>query len=234
MESSKKTLGEFSESCWRVNHGAEPMPGGRAARGAAGAGAGTAGTAAGAEGEGAESEGGEDDDDSCVAVGAAPLQLKCPFTTDWLEDPVRSRTCGHRFSRAPVTAYLLGRQGANPAFAAATAAGRVDPSMAAPCQQAGCRQMISLAVLMDDPAAARDVAKARAEERRQEAAGDAAIASAAAAAAARKRRRGTVKHEAGADDGAVNDLTQQEEEPGAAAAAAAPSPQRRGSKRTAH
>lgn len=238
LESSlKKSLDEFDQVCWRVNHAAEPLPGrgGRAAGGAA--------AAAAAAGGG----GGEDDEVVTVDSGAlTAADLIDPFTKGPLEDPLRARQCGHRFSRLSITQFLerrfrwSGLPGA--------VAGPLDPAFEATCQAAGCRKMLCLNSLIPDAAAARAVARMQADERRQaraaaaagggdaaQAASDARVAAAAAQAAAKrardaaKRKRGTIKQEPGGsgaqeegdedDDAAVNDLTQLDEEEAPAAKA---------------
>jgi hypothetical protein len=232
--SLKKSLDEFDEVCWRVNHASEPLPSRRGSGG--GAAAAAAGSAAAAGGVAA----GGDGDDDVVTVGSGELtavDLLDPFTKTALVDPVRARQCGHRFSRDSVTQFLLRRFRASGAPGAAS--GALDPAFEAPCQAAGCSKRISLETLLPDTNAVRALARIAAEEKRRvreladsaggaaaaaTAASDARVAVAAQAAAKRareaaKRKRGTVKQEEaggeGDDDedeamaGAVNDLTQQ-------------------------
>jgi hypothetical protein len=231
--SLKKSLDEFDEVCWRVNHASEPLPSRRGSGG--GAAAAAAGSAAAAGGVAAAGDG----DDDVVTVGSGELtavDLLDPFTKTALVDPVRARQCGHRFSRDSVTQFLLRRFRASGAPGAAS--GALDPAFEAPCQAAGCSKRISLDTLLPDTNAVRALARIAAEEKRRArdladsaggaaaaaaAASDARVAAAAQAAAKRareaaKRKRGTVKQEAaGAEDdedeammaGAVNDLTQQ-------------------------
>lgn len=205
-QSVKKSLSEFDETCWRVNHAAEPLPGADAG----------------------------DDDIVALSSGGGVLTLTDPFTKTLLEDPVRARQCGHRFSRQSITQFLQRKFAASRAAAASGALAVLDPAFAAPCQVAGCSKQVSLDSLVPDAAAARAIARMQAEERRQQreleaagadaaAANDARVEAAAAAAAKRaresaKRKRGTVKQEPEEQEGgpAVNDLTQQQEDAAAA------------------
>lgn len=185
---------------------------------------------------------GEDrgDSDDVQAVSAnSSIGLKDPFTSDWLEQPVRAPECGHRYSRAALEASL------QQAHKSAELRRRVPESdivfsadFRMACQWPGCKKQISLASMVADPEAVRLVARAKMDEQRNQlsagGAGSSSAAAAAAAASGARRKRGTVKEEKGA--GGSFDLTQQDEmddEPGAAApaaahaAAAASSPARR-------
>lgn len=170
---------------------------------------------------------GEDADVQALSSNTAQL-LKDPFTQDWLFEPVRSLDCGHRYSKAEVSNFLKQKH-----LAFERSQRRPDDEFVFSqdfrfsCQWAGCRHKISMASLVPDPEAVREVARAKAkiEQQKNQAAGGAGSSAAAAAApAGARRKRGTVKEEKGTAEAAGTsfDFTQQDEMEDEAAGAAAP------------
>ncbi|KAF9132173.1 hypothetical protein BGW39_000680 [Mortierella sp. 14UC] len=85
----------------------------------------------------------EDDDDMEIVVtgdGNNVQSLKCPLTTDFLEDPVTSAMCKHSFSKDAIRALILAR-----------------PRTLCPVH--GCNRAITLEMLQPNKALARKVAR---------------------------------------------------------------------------
>ncbi|KAF9586002.1 hypothetical protein BGW38_010535 [Lunasporangiospora selenospora] len=81
---------EFRTKVWEVHHPKEPLP-----------------TTSGTMVDGA---GDEDEDDEMEVVDVAQVvSLKCPITTNYLEDPVTSSLCKHNFSKQAIIAMISSR-----------------------------------------------------------------------------------------------------------------------------
>ncbi|KAF9935372.1 hypothetical protein FBU30_003162 [Linnemannia zychae] len=89
-------------------------------------------------------DGDEDDDDMEIMVtgdGNSVQSLKCPLTTNFLEDPVTSAMCKHSFSSAAIRALIQAR-----------------PHHSV-CPVHGCNRPITLEMLQPNKALARKVAR---------------------------------------------------------------------------
>ncbi|KAF9912387.1 hypothetical protein EC991_011079 [Linnemannia zychae] len=116
-------LQTFRTKVWEVHHSSSGLP------------ASTYGGRAGGEDE--------DDDDMEIVVtgdGNNVQSLKCPLTTDFLEDPVTSAMCKHSFSSAAIRAMIQARPRAL-------------------CPVHGCNRAITLEMLQPNKALARKVAR---------------------------------------------------------------------------
>ncbi|KAG0196863.1 Ubiquitin-conjugating enzyme E2 2, partial [Mortierella sp. GBA30] len=115
---------DFRSKVWDVHHTRDSMP--------------TMASTGGA--------GGDDDDDEdmeIVVSGASSIQeLKCPITTNYLEDPVTSSACKHSFSRAAILALI-----------------RSGGRSSSLCPVHGCNRPVTAEMLQPNKALARKVAR---------------------------------------------------------------------------
>ncbi|KAF8923930.1 hypothetical protein BGZ58_002372, partial [Dissophora ornata] len=77
-------LFEMRKKIWEVHHDTDPLPNSGATSGGAG------------------EEEGDEDMEVMVTAGAGVQSLKCPITTNYLEDPVTSSVCKHSFSKEAI------------------------------------------------------------------------------------------------------------------------------------
>ncbi|KAG0055465.1 hypothetical protein BGZ83_008470 [Gryganskiella cystojenkinii] len=120
----ERELYSFRTKVWEVHHQHDPLP-----------------TSASIPGGGDEDE---DDDMEIVETGAGSVQnLKCPITTNFLEDPVTSSVCKHSFSKEAILALIRNSGGR----------GQI------PCPSHGCNNHVSAQMLQPNKALARKVAR---------------------------------------------------------------------------
>ncbi|KAK3847590.1 MAG: zinc-finger of the MIZ type in Nse subunit-domain-containing protein [Linnemannia gamsii] len=116
-------LQTFRTKVWEVHHDASGLP-----------------TSAYGGGVGGEDEDDEDMEIVVTGDGNNVQSLKCPLTTDFLEDPVTSSVCKHSFSSAAIRAMIQARP-------------------RAVCPVHGCNRPIALEYLQPNKALARKVAR---------------------------------------------------------------------------
>ncbi|KAF9572529.1 hypothetical protein EC968_009753 [Mortierella alpina] len=116
-------LFDLRTKIWEVHHSRDPLPMG-------------AGTGAGG---GADED--EDEDMEIVVSAAASVQeLKCPITTNFLEDPVTSSVCKHSFSREAIISLI-----------------RSGGRSSSLCPVHGCNRPVTVEMLQPNKALARKV-----------------------------------------------------------------------------
>ncbi|KAF9422880.1 hypothetical protein BGZ94_008471 [Podila epigama] len=116
-------LVDFRTKVWEYHHMGDPVPFGNM--------------------DGIHGADDDEDDDMEIVVtgdGGGQQNLKCPLTTQYLEDPVTSSSCKHSFSKAAILS-ILGRQ------------------LQIPCPVHGCNRPITLGMLQPNKALARKVAR---------------------------------------------------------------------------
>ncbi|KAI1321489.1 hypothetical protein EDD11_005180 [Mortierella claussenii] len=118
-------LWEMRKKVWEVHHGHDPLP--------------TSGASGAAAGGGDDDE---DDDMEIVVTSDTSVQsLKCPLTTNFLEDPVTSSLCKHSFSRVAVVSFIQTQRGQTM------------------CPVHGCNRVLTMNLLQPNKALARKVAR---------------------------------------------------------------------------
>jgi len=89
-----RELYELRTKVWEVHHAHEPLP-----------------TSAGVAAGGAEDEDEDELEIVMTGVGGSNQSLKCPITTNYLEDPVTSSTCKHSYSKEAIMSMIRSRGG---------------------------------------------------------------------------------------------------------------------------
>ncbi|KAK3814928.1 MAG: zinc-finger of the MIZ type in Nse subunit-domain-containing protein [Benniella sp.] len=96
-------------------------------------------------------EDGDDDDMEIIMTDTGVHNLKCPITTNFLEDPVTSSECNHSFSKEAIL-QLIQSRGAN-------RSNKSNNPNKCLCPVHGCNRPISADVLQPNKALARKVAR---------------------------------------------------------------------------
>lgn len=89
-----RELHELRTKIWEVHHAHESLP-----------------TSAGVTAGGAEDEDEDDMEIVMTSVGGSNQSLKCPITTNYLEEPVTSSVCKHSYSKEAIMSMIRSRGG---------------------------------------------------------------------------------------------------------------------------
>ncbi|GJJ77117.1 E3 SUMO-protein ligase NSE2 [Entomortierella parvispora] len=120
-----RELHELRTKIWEVHHAHDPLP-----------------TSAGVSAGGAEDEDEDDMEIVMTGVGGSSQSLKCPITTNYLEEPVTSSVCKHSYSKEAIMSLIRSRGGHQ-----------------CRCPVHGCSSIVGAEMLHPNKALARKVAR---------------------------------------------------------------------------